>query len=186
MGFDPSKVDLALKKTSNSGLQPAMDWLIANPDYQEQEDNGEITTAELTAQSLKCNDCNRLLRDTTAAEMHAIKTQHQNFSECTEAIKALTAEEKAQKLKELQIKLAARKEEKRLAEIEEQKNRENVRRTTGVEMQLIKEKLAEEEMKKQVAERKYLKEQDRIAKEQVRKQLEADKLERKREVLLAD
>ncbi|KAJ2998430.1 hypothetical protein HDV02_004545 [Globomyces sp. JEL0801] len=185
MGFPEKKVLKALKVTKNAGLQPAMDWLIANSDKpdnddEDEEDQGEITPDQVTAQSLKCDDCDRLLRDATAAEMHAIKTGHQNFSESTSIIKPLTAEEKAKKLEELKKRMELRKEEKRLAEIEEQKNQEKVRRTTGVEMQAIREKLEAEEMAKQVELRRREKEEDRIAKALIRKQLEADKLERKR------
>ena len=56
--------------------------------------------------------------------MHAIKTSHQNFSESTQAIKPLTEEEKKQKLEELKQRMALKREEKRLAEIGEQKEKE--------------------------------------------------------------
>lgn len=58
-----------------------------------------------------------------------------------------------------------------------------VRRTTGAEMQLIKEKLEQEQMAKHVLEMKIRKEEDRKAKEQIKRQLEMDKLERARQVI---
>ena len=58
----------------------------------------------------------------------------------------LKAEEKAVKVQELKDRIARRKEEKRLAEIEEAKQRETVRRTTGAEMQLIREKIEREQV----------------------------------------
>lgn len=81
MGFPEKVVIKALLKSKNSGLQPALDWIEANPNDDgtlevQEEDDGEIT--QETAQSLKCDDCGKLLRDATAAEMHAIKTQHTN------------------------------------------------------------------------------------------------------------
>jgi UBX domain-containing protein 1/4 len=57
-----------------------------------------------------------------------------------------------------------------------------VRRTTGAEMQLIKEKLEQEQMAKHVMEMKMRKEEDRKAKELIKRQLEMDKLERQRQV----
>jgi hypothetical protein len=94
----------------------------------------------------------------------------------------LTEEEKKQKVKELEDRLAIRREQKRLEALEEEKRKETVRRTTGAEMQLIREKLEQEEMAKQLEARRREKEEERLAKERVRKQLEADKLERKRQV----
>ncbi|KAJ3270668.1 UBX domain-containing protein 1 [Terramyces sp. JEL0728] len=179
MGFPESKVLKALKKTNNAGLQPAMDWILAHqddPDVESEEDTGEITADQQTAQSLKCDDCGKLLRD-----VHAVKTGHVNFSESIAQIKPLTEEEKKQKVKDLEARVAIRREEKRQEREREERQKETVRRTTGAEMQLIREKLQQEEMQKQVEARKRQKEEDRIAKERVRKQLEADKLERHRQ-----
>ncbi|CAG8848855.1 8786_t:CDS:2, partial [Racocetra persica] len=63
----------------------------------EDQDDGEIQDGEQTAQSLQCNDCQKLLRDANAAQIHATKTGHVNFSESTTAIKPLTEEEKKEK-----------------------------------------------------------------------------------------
>ncbi|CAG8539080.1 4679_t:CDS:2 [Racocetra fulgida] len=85
MGFPPDKQALlnvlrarALKVTKGAGLQPAMDWLIAHPGELEDEPVGQTlgerpagesigSTSEdqdeQTAQSLQCNDCQKLLRD---------------------------------------------------------------------------------------------------------------------------
>ncbi len=108
MGFPEQKVIKALNKTNNSGLQPAIDYLLQHqndPDVEETatKDDGEITADQQTAQSLKCDDCGKLLRDAAAAEVHATKTTHQNFSESTLAIKPLTAEEKALKLQQVDL-----------------------------------------------------------------------------------
>lgn len=190
MGFSAAKVARAMKATKNAGLQPAMDWLFAHADDPDdmplteddvatsEQDNGEITADQATAASLKCDDCGRLLRDATAAEGHAVKTGHQNFSESTESVKPLTEEEKKQKLQQLHQKLAARKEEKRLQEIEEEKNKEKVRRKTGQEIVELQEKHKELEMKKALEEKKREKEADKIAKEQIKRQIEQDKRDR--------
>ncbi|KAI8841114.1 ubiquitin-related domain-containing protein [Chytriomyces cf. hyalinus JEL632] len=208
MGFSEARVNAAMKATGGSGLQPAMDWspltsvqmtLFAHADDPEPMDTdvaGEsdpaapagqsnqpqnddaITEDEATAQSLKCDDCGRLLRDAAAAEFHAVKSGHQNFSESTQAIKPLTEDEKKAKLEELRQKLALRKEEKRVQEIADSKVKEKVRRTTGKEMTDIKEKMAELEMKKLAEAKKREKEQDRIAKQRIKDQIELDKRDR--------
>ncbi len=38
--------------------------------------------------------CGKLLKDPDAATAHAMKTNHSSFSECTDVVKPLTAEEK--------------------------------------------------------------------------------------------
>ncbi|KAJ3342978.1 hypothetical protein HDU83_005855 [Entophlyctis luteolus] len=217
MGFDAARVSAALAATKNSGLQAAMDWCVspggsallpANgfrrlfahaddplpsvdaPANAIEGNDDAIQESEATAQSLKCDDCGRLLRDgkfptishpfktPAAAEFHAIKSGHQNFSESVQAIKPLTEEEKKAKLAELKAKLAARKEEKRQLEIEEEKAKEKVRRATGKELVEMKERMAELEMKKAAEAKRREKEADRIAKEKIKAQIEQDKKER--------
>lgn len=75
MGFTADKVDKALKQTKNAGLQPAMDYLIEHADDIESapsdpmdsteslDDGGEISQDQVTAQSLKCDDCGRFFKD---------------------------------------------------------------------------------------------------------------------------
>ena len=185
MGFDPALVSQALKKTGS--LNNAMDWLVANPngeavdltavqDIQNEHDQEVVVE---TANSLRCDDCQKLLKDSTMAEYHASKTGHSNFSESTLAIKPLTPEEKAQKLLQLQERMKQRKLEKELAEKEELKNKEKVKRATQAEINALREKHELMEMNKQVELKKREKEEDRLYKEKIRKQLEQDKLERK-------
>jgi UBX domain-containing protein 1/4 len=97
--------------------------------------DGEINADQATAQSLKCDECGKLFKDASKAEFHAVKSGHQSFSESTEAVKPLvhfiflqTPEEKAAKLLELQERLKAKREEKRRLELQEEKEREKVRR----------------------------------------------------------
>ncbi|KAI9012744.1 ubiquitin-related domain-containing protein [Gaertneriomyces semiglobifer] len=209
MGFSSAKVTIALHKTSNSGLQPAMDWLFAHaedPEPTEEEvakivsnqgstlggstgdaantgepsDEGEISAEQATAQSLKCDDCGKIFRDSNGAQLHAMRSQHQNFSESTDIIKPLTAEEKAAKLVELQARLTQRREEKRKQEEEERKKQEKVRRVTGKEMTQLKEKIKEQEMQKALEAKKKEKEEEKRAREKIKAQIEADKKERAR------
>ncbi|KAG9303686.1 hypothetical protein G9A89_018583 [Geosiphon pyriformis] len=201
MGFEPEKVVRALKATG--GLQSAMDWLLAHPGDLEEtpepqtvsgpsnsqttvmpersslvDEGDEIQDGEQTAQSLQCNDCQRLLRDASAAERHAIKTGHVNFSESTTAIKPLTEEEKAEKLQELKQRLMEKREIRLLAEKEEEKNREKVRRKSGRELTDAKEKFEEKDLQKTLIAKKKEKEEERIAKAKIKAQIEADKRDR--------
>ncbi|CAG8593915.1 3997_t:CDS:2, partial [Scutellospora calospora] len=203
MGFPPDKVARALKATKGAGLQPAMDWLISHPgeldeepaarslggqpagepvgstsSTSEDQDEGEIQDGEQTAQSLQCNDCQKLLRDASAAQTHAAKTGHVNFSESTTAIKPLTEEEKKEKLLELKQRLAEKRELRIAQEKEEEKTREKIRRKSGKELTEAKSKLEEKELQKLLQAKKKEKEDEKIAKAKIKAQIEADKKER--------
>ncbi|CAG8528034.1 15662_t:CDS:2 [Acaulospora colombiana] len=143
------------------------------------EDEGEIQDGEQTAQSLKCDDCEKLFRDgENAAERHATRTGHVNFSESTTVIKPLTEEEKAEKLAELKKRMAEKRELRLLQEKEEEKNREKIRRKTGKELTDAREKMEEKEMQKALLAKKKEKEEERIARAKIKEQIEADKRER--------
>ncbi|KAI8979783.1 ubiquitin-related domain-containing protein [Mycotypha africana] len=194
----------ALRATNNAGLQPALDWILnhsevseepdeepvapealgtadsssSQPDKEATHEEGEIKDGEQTAQSLICNDCQKLFRDATGAELHATRTGHQNFAESTEAIKPLTEEEKKQKLIELKARMAEKRAAREKAEKEERKQAEKIRRKAGQEMTLAKEALEQKEMKKMMDQKKREREEEKLAKARIKAQIEQDKKER--------
>ncbi|KAF9425895.1 UBX domain-containing protein 1 [Podila epigama] len=208
MGFPKNRVLKALKATKNAGLQPAMDWLVAHSDDADIDDpisettGGALGTAssstsagdadskeqegdviqegEQTAQSLICQDCNMILRDESAAQRHAMRTEHVNFAESTTVIKPLTEEEKKEKLAELKQRLAEKRAAKLQEEKEDAKLSEKIRRKAGQDLTEAKARLEEKEMKKLVEAKKREKEQDRLAKLAIKAKIEADKAERLR------
>lgn len=121
--------------TSNKGVEPAMEWLLAHagePDpvpcstvTADAPSPSEPTTSsaqpatssvpagqidpDQVAKSLKCEDCGKLFRTQDEVQFHAAKSGHSNFSESTEEKKPLTEEEK----KEMLVKLEERMKEKR-------------------------------------------------------------------------
>lgn len=202
MGFSLNKVKKAMKATNGAGLQPAMDWLLSHPEVSDDpeeevvppqalgtasasaastdvnEDEGEIKDGEQTAQSLICNDCQKLFRDATGAERHATRTGHQNFAESTEAIKPLTEEEKKEKLAELKARMAEKRAAREQAEVEERRQAEKIRRKAGQEITQAKEAMEAKEIKKIYDQKKREKEEERIAKAKIKAQIEQDKKER--------
>ncbi|OBZ83937.1 UBX domain-containing protein 1 [Choanephora cucurbitarum] len=199
MGFSLNKVKKAMKATNGAGLQPAMDWLLEHPEVsdepeeetvaptlsstnqsqqQQSAEEGEIKEGEQTAQSLICNDCQKLFRDATGAELHATRTGHQNFAESTEAIKPLTEEEKKEKLAELKARMAAKRSAREQQEAEEKKQAEKIRRKQGQDLTEVKEALEAKEIQKALEKKKREKEEEKLAKARVKAQIEQDKRDR--------
>lgn len=195
MGFTKEQVDRALEVTGNLGVEPAMEWLLAHCDELNQASNTSESNQDLTnqpsvssdivesppaeAKSLKCNECNKLFKSQAEVEFHAAKSGHTNFSESTEEKKPLTEEEKEQQKKLLEQKIAEKKREREEKEKAEAIEREKNRIRAGKEMVNIKKKMEEDELKKAIEQRKRDKEEDRLARQKIRDQIEADKQARR-------
>jgi hypothetical protein len=95
-------------------------------------------------------------------------------------IKPLTEEEKKAQLAELKQRLADKRAAKALAEKEEQKSAERIRRKAGQDLTEAKAKLEEKEMKKMVEQKRREKDEEKLAKAKIKAQIEADKAERAR------
>ncbi|XP_037088707.1 UBX domain-containing protein 1-B-like [Pollicipes pollicipes] len=93
--------------------------------------------------------------------------------------RVLTAEEKAQKAKELEEKIKARRLEREEKEKREAIEKEKNRMATGKQIVDAKRRMEELEMKKIAEERRREKIEERLARERVKKQIEADKVARR-------
>lgn len=78
---------------------------------------------------------------------HASKTKHENFSESSEAIKPLTAEEKAAKVLEIREKIKVHQAKKAKLEAEENREKEKKRREDGKAMISHKEAARDREIR---------------------------------------
>lgn len=130
------------------------------------------------ANSLKCDDCGKLLKSEADAQAHAARTQHSNFSESVEEIKPLTEEEKKVQLAKLQERIKQKRLEKEEDEKKEQIAREKMRRNQGRDLGAAKQKLEEAEMRKIAEERKREKMEEKLARQRVKEQIEKDKRDR--------
>lgn len=174
-----------------------MEWLLAHVDdvipasSEPAAAQGETLTlaAEPTeavnavAKSLKCNDCDRLFKTQEEVEFHAAKTGHSNFSESTEEKKPLTEEEKKEQLAKLEEKLKKKRLEREEKEALEALEREKHRIKSGKDMSEARRKMEEMEMKKIVDQRKREKLDEKLARDRVKAQIEADKAARKARVI---
>ncbi|KAJ2158930.1 hypothetical protein GGF46_003402 [Coemansia sp. RSA 552] len=193
-GFPEARVDKALKATKDGGLQAALDWLdqhAGDEGIDEREDSGQASdgggkeaeetageTAGDTAQSLKCNDCGKLLRDSDSAQAHAIRTGHTDFAQSTEAIAALTEEERQAKVAELQERIREKRRRREAEEKAEQRRNEMIRRKAGQDAGEQQERLKEEQLKRDLELQRRQKDEDRVAEERIKRQIEQDKRDR--------
>ena len=105
-----------------------------------------------------CFRCGKLLKDSDAATAHAVRTNHSSFSECTDVIKPLTAEEKEEMKKKypkhhkypekfnpilycrIQERIAVRRKEQQVEEEQKAKEMERKRIVDGKVLLELKQK----------------------------------------------
>lgn len=174
-------------------MEAAMEWLLAHVDEDipkeapvdvipKSSDSAETSASsptETEAKSIKCNECNKLFKSQIEVEFHASKSGHSDFSESTEEKKALSEEEKKEQLSKLEEKLKQKRLEREAKEKEEQLERERLRIRSGKDLGEARRKIEEDEMKKLVQQRKREKEDERLIRERVKAQIEADRAARK-------
>ncbi|KAI9019489.1 ubiquitin-related domain-containing protein [Phycomyces nitens] len=193
MGFSRGKVILEHPEVSDepdveessAGQSLSATTLDASVETPTENEEGEIFNGEQTAHSLICNDCQKLFRDSTAAERHAVRTQHQNFSESTEVIAPLTEEEKKQKLADLKARLIEKRALKAQEEEAERKQAEKIRRKAGQDLSEVKQQLEAKEIKKAFDLKRKEKEDDKKALAKIKAQIEADKRDRAAKVIFS-
>ncbi|XP_063699621.1 UBX domain-containing protein 1-B [Culicoides brevitarsis] len=196
MGFPKDRAEYALKVTNNQGMEAAMEWLLAHADEEIPKETAETPASVVAdeapkagessssappaeAKSIKCNECNKLFRTQLEVEFHASKSGHSDFSESTEEKKPLTEEEKKEQMAKLEEKLRQKRLAREAQEKEEQIEREKLRIKSGKDLAEARRKIEEDEMKKLVAQRKREKEEERLLREKVKAQIEADRQARK-------
>ncbi|CAF0745865.1 unnamed protein product [Brachionus calyciflorus] len=198
MGFSEAKCQKALS-VNNNNFQEALEWLLVHgnqPDEpmvveenpgpvlklskdqaKQEEPNKEDSKEEevASANSLKCDDCGALLKDEDFATLHAHKTGHVNFSQSTESIKPKTIEEIEEQKKRLEEKLIRLRHERLEKEKQEQLEREKARRKEGRQLNEIKQKFQEEEMKRIAEAKRREKLEDAAYKRKVKEQIARDR-----------
>ena len=108
---------------------------------------------ELKVNSFKCDDCGMVFRNETEVTVHAGRTGHENFSESVDVLKPKTKEEIEEQKKKLTEKLVKIRLEKQEKEKQDQIEQEKARRKQGRQLNEIKQKYQEDELKR-IAEEK--------------------------------
>jgi len=197
MGFEQNLIDGAINKGKAANTEQAIDWIYAHqndatdstsgdaaaaaaaPTLNLSSENATTTEAAAEANSLKCEECGKLLKDTDAATSHSIRTGHSSFAETTETIKPLTAEEREEMKKKIQERIAARRKEQIIEEEKKTLEMEKKRITDGKALSELKQKRDEAEMKKIAEANRREKLETQAAKQRAIDQIEADKRARR-------
>ncbi|KAK4575266.1 hypothetical protein LTR86_001118 [Recurvomyces mirabilis] len=176
-------VDMGFERGNITG---AIDWLDKNADKSIEDIKEEQAAAAgdaadpgATAMSMVCNDCGRKLRNMAAAQFHAEKTGHDDFSESTEEIAPLTEEEKKQRLQEMREKLAAKRAGMADVDKAEKKRNDEIRKKQSKETDDVKEQLQAKEQIKEAQKKRQEKVDDAAAKKRIKDKIEADKAARR-------
>lgn len=160
MGFNPRRIELALKN-SNGTLDACIQWLEDNQDRlvagENMEPVNEKTSAEITA----------------VESDKAVESANEEPS--SDQPKILTEEEKSAKLDQLRARAAVRKAEAAKKDAEEQRQNELLRRKNNVEEIKRREELQHKEVQKEAARRKMEAKEELLAKKKIKELIEQDR-----------
>eukprot|EP00088_Acartia_fossae_P066251 TRINITY_DN8203_c0_g1_i1.p1 TRINITY_DN8203_c0_g1~~TRINITY_DN8203_c0_g1_i1.p1 ORF type:complete len:288 (+),score=87.22 TRINITY_DN8203_c0_g1_i1:49-912(+) len=154
MGFPPNRSKRALKATDFKGVEPAMEWLLANAD-------------------------NPSLDDPVSEDEEIPVTVTEDDKPPEEPKKPLTEEERRERLEKLEELRKVKRAEREEREKKEALEKEKKRIEDGKGMTEIRQKVEEQEIKKMAELKRREKQEEREAKARVLRQIEEDKIARR-------
>lgn len=171
MGFERNRAEKAVANTGNQGIEQAMDWLMEHendPDIDEPyiPPAGDILGGGETSPS--------------SAELEALAEGEERGYIQTEdgGRRPMTEDEKREQVKRLEELMRVKQAERRERERAEEVEREKVRRRQGQELQQIRQKMQDDEMKKIADQRRKEKMEDKLARQRVKERIARDREER--------
>ncbi|XP_033829479.1 UBX domain-containing protein 1 isoform X2 [Periophthalmus magnuspinnatus] len=171
MGFDRNRAERAVANTGNQGIEQAMDWLMEHendPDIDEPfvppAENVLGGTADVTTSSE--------MADLDPGEVGG------DIINPDGSKRPMTEEEKREQVKRLEELMRVKQAERREREKAEEIEREKTRRKQGQELQQIRQKLQEDDMKKLADQRRKEKMEDKLARQRVKEKIARDREER--------
>ncbi|XP_043982902.1 UBX domain-containing protein 1 [Gambusia affinis] len=173
MGFGRNRAEKAVANTGNQGIEQAMDWLMEHendPDIDEPyvPPAGNVLGGE--ADQTTAGD---------SGEAPVIAEGDELYSDNPEASKRpMTEEEKHEQVKRLEELMRVKQAERRERERAEEVEREKQRRRQGQELQQIRQKIQDDEMKKLADQRRKEKMEDKLARQRVKDKIARDREER--------
>ncbi|XP_034545433.1 UBX domain-containing protein 1 [Notolabrus celidotus] len=174
MGFERNRAEKAVAKTGNQGIEQAMDWLMEHendPDIDEPYVPPVGNILGETADSQSTSE-QPTLADTAEGTVGGDSENEDSDKQ------PMTEDEKREQVKRLEelmrIKQAERRERERADELE----REKTRRRQGQELQQVRQKMQDDEMKTLAEQRRREKMEDKMARQRVKDKIARDRAER--------
>ncbi|XP_068571035.1 UBX domain-containing protein 1 [Cebidichthys violaceus] len=176
MGFERNRAEKAVANTGNQGIEQAMDWLMEHendPDIDEPfvPPVGNVLGGEADSQSTTEQPS---LADTAEGTAGGDGSYDNDDS----ARIPMSEEEKLEQVRRLEELMRVKQAERRERERAEELEREKQRRKHGQELQQIRQKLQDDDMKKLADQRMKEKMEDKMARQRVKDKIARDREER--------
>ncbi|KAM7417550.1 hypothetical protein PAMA_017269 [Pampus argenteus] len=172
MGFERNRAEKAVANTGNQGIEQAMDWLMEHendPDIDEPYVEPVGNTLGGTAASQSSTEQAELADTAEGGDSSLI-------DDATGQL--MTEDEKREQVKRLEELMRVKQAERRERERAEELEREKQRRRQGQELQQIRQKLQDDDMKKLADQRRKEKMEDKLARQRVKEKIARDREER--------
>ncbi|KAK2849033.1 hypothetical protein Q5P01_008867 [Channa striata] len=174
MGFERNRAEKAVANTGNQGIEQAMDWLMEHENDPDIDEPYVPPVGNVLAEDADNQSSTEQL---TLAE--DIAGDESSYSEDNlSAKRPMTEEEKREQVKRLEELMRVKQAERRERERAEEVEREKMRRRQGQELQQIRQKLQDDEMKKLADQRRKEKMEDKLARQRVKDKIARDREER--------
>uniref|UniRef100_UPI0037E72CA3 UBX domain-containing protein 1 n=1 Tax=Semicossyphus pulcher TaxID=241346 RepID=UPI0037E72CA3 len=176
MGFDRNRAEKAVANTGNQGIEQAMDWLMEHendPDIDEPyvPPVGDVLGGAADSQSTTDQP--------TLADTAEGIADGDNLIETEDGVKRpMTEEERLEQVRRLEELMRVKQAERRERERAEELDREKQRRRQGQELQQIRQKIQDDDMKKLAEQRRREKMEDKLARQRVKEKIARDREER--------
>ncbi|KAK5864715.1 hypothetical protein PBY51_015934 [Eleginops maclovinus] len=177
MGFDRNRAEKAVANTGNQGIEQAMDWLMEHendPDIDEPyvPSVGNVVGGAADSQSTTDQPSVADTAEGTAGGDVSLDVED-NSSKVP-----MSEEERLEQVRRLEELMRVKQAERRERERAEELEREKQRRKAGQELQHIRQKLQDDDMKKLSDQRRKEKMEDKMARQRVKDKIARDREER--------
>ena len=197
-GFTSEQAEEAWIKTGGNTLETALNYLVeqqegAAPAPEEDSaakpsssPGGAGKSAEgvdgtenvAAAQSLKCDECGKQLRNTEDAEVHAARTGHASFSESSESVQPLTQEQREKQMARLEELRQAKRVQREEEEKARVKDQELKRREVGKQITNAKHEREKQEAMLIADQRRREKIEQAQAKKRIKEEIAKDRADK--------
>ncbi|XP_061900187.1 UBX domain-containing protein 1 isoform X2 [Entelurus aequoreus] len=170
MGFDPNRAERAVASTDNQGIEQAMDWLM------EHENDPDIDQPYKPPVENILDEQQTITQQPALGDTAGVASGE--GSQVGDADTSMAAEEKLEQVKRLEELMRVKQAERRERERAEELEREKQRRKQGQELQHIRQKIQDDDMRKLAELRNKEKMEDKLARQRVKEKIARDREER--------